>query len=106
MANKTITMQKLRLILQLKKQNLSNRTIASKTLISRQTVNHYIQIISNSGKSIDALLKLSDWDLALMCYTESNLTTTDKRYADLLNRLPGYLSELDKPRTRTTKMVL
>ncbi len=106
MANKTITMQKLRLILQLKKQNLSNRTIASKTLISRQTVNHYIQVFSNSGKSIDALLKLSDSDLALMCHTESNLTTTDKRYADLLNRLPGYLDELTKPRTRATKMVL
>lgn len=106
MANKTITMQKIRLILQLKKQNLSNRVISKKSLISRKTVNYYSQVFLTSGKSIDDLLELSDPDLSLLFHSESNLTTEDKRYVDLLNRMEGYQKELDKPRTRTTKMVL
>lgn len=106
MANKTLTMQKLRLILQLKKQNLSNRFISKKTLISRKTVNYYIQVILNSGKSIEDLLKLNDADLALLFHSENNLTSEDKRYADLLTRMESYQKELDKPRSRTTKLVL
>ena len=106
MANKTITMQKLRLILQLKKQNLSNRGISKKALISRKTVNYYVQGFTNSGKSIDDLLKLNDAELAVLFHSENNLTTEDKRYTDLLIRMEGYQKELDKPRTRTTKMIL
>ena len=54
----------LRRLLQLKKQDLSNRKIAQNLQISRDTVNIYVQRISGGGRSVDELLSLTDEHLA------------------------------------------
>ena len=50
----------LRGLLQLKKQDLSNRKIIQNLQISRDTFNIYVQRISGGGRNVDELLSLTD----------------------------------------------
>jgi DNA-binding NarL/FixJ family response regulator len=58
MANKTITMLKLRRILQLKEQGFSNRWINGMLKLSRQTVDDYIKRFKQTEKAIRSFLNL------------------------------------------------
>ncbi len=58
MANKTITMLKLRRVLQLKEQGFSNRRISGMIKLSRQTVDDYVNRLKLTEKSFkESLLK-------------------------------------------------
>jgi hypothetical protein len=60
MANKPITMSKLRLLLQFRNQGLSARDISIRLSMSRKTVNNYVQKFSDSKISLDKLTRMND----------------------------------------------
>jgi transposase len=82
MANKTIRMSVLRNIISLKSKGYSNRFISDQLGLSRKTTNKYISHLKQSGLSHQALLDLSDEELA---------TLVD---AIPTRPSPGYLQEL------------
>jgi len=63
MANKPISMSKIRHILQLHKQGRSKLLIAQQTGIARNTIKKYIKAFIQSGQSYDEINSLSDKDL-------------------------------------------
>ena len=60
MANHSFAMLLFRRLLQLKKQELINRKIVQNLQISSDTVNIYVQRISDGDSSVDELLSLTD----------------------------------------------
>ena len=82
MANNTIRMSVLRNIIILKNKGYSNRSISDQLGLSRKTTNKYVSLLKQSGLSDQALLELSDTELATL------VDTTPTRPA------PGYLQEL------------
>lgn len=97
-------MLQLRRILQLKLHGKSNREISSELRKSRDTVNGYVQQLSQLGKSFEDLLKLNDEELSSLAFKEPPSIKTDWRYADLQQRIPGLCDELKKP--HATRMIL
>jgi transposase len=63
MANKTLGMQKIRQILLFLKRDVSERSIAEQTGVSRPTIHSYRGIFETSGFDYDTLLKLKDAEL-------------------------------------------
>lgn len=104
MANKPITMLRLRRIIQLKEQGFSNRKIAEKLHLARDTVNDYVTRIKSCGKKHRELLKLDDEQLAVLVFNVKPEPLKDGRYADLQARMEYFANELKKP--KTTKQVL
>lgn len=104
MANKTITMINLHLILQYKQQGLSTRVISKRLSLARQTVTGYLNRFSESGKSFAELLQLSDEALSQLVFADLVPADKDSRYTDLQSRLEYFLQQLNNP--KTTKMIL
>ena len=97
MANHSISMLLLRRLLQLKKQDLSNRKIAQNLQISRDTVNIYVQRISGGGRSVDELLSLTDEHLASYLMAPAVPEKRDMPYEQLMQLLPDLVKELAQP---------
>ena len=97
MANHPISMLLLRLLLQQKKQGLSNRKIVTNLQISRDTVNIYVQRISGGGRSLEELLSLTDEPLASYLMAPAVPEKRDKRYEQLMPLLPAMVKELAQP---------
>lgn len=89
MANKPITMLRLRRIIQLKERGYSNREIAGKLHLARDTVNEYVNRILSCGKNNTELLKLNEEQLALLVFDVKPEPIKDDRYLDLQSRM-GY----------------
>ena len=70
MANKPIIMLKIRRILQLHSQGISNRDISQQLGVNRNTVNRYVQRAVDSGRQVDQLQELPDEDLSLLMHQE------------------------------------
>lgn len=104
MANKPITMSKLRLILQFRKQGLSARDISIRLSMSRKTVNNYVQKFSDSKISLDKLTKMSDEQLSGIALAEEYPIEKDPRYSYIQQHMNYYVDELGSG--KTTKMVL
>jgi transposase len=104
MANKTITMLKIRRLLQLKEQGQSNRSVSGALNLSRQTVDDYVRRLKQTGKGFKALLKLEDDKLQLLAYQEQPLPAFNDRYADLQSRMPGFVQDLKN--RKTTRIIL
>jgi hypothetical protein len=83
MANKTITMNQLRRILQLKEQGYSNRRIKFILKLSRQTVDDYVKRLKQTDKSFKELLKLSDESLQILAFQQQALSILTDKFADL-----------------------
>jgi hypothetical protein len=64
MANDKITMLKLKRMLQLLSCGQSLNFICSELHMSKRTVHNYKQLVSQTNLPYDALLRLSDFDLA------------------------------------------
>nr|WP_321373402.1 hypothetical protein [uncultured Bacteroides sp.] len=64
MANKVITMLRIRRMLQLLEKGLSLRKISKELEMGRNTISDYHARIGNSGKSYQELLSLSDNSLS------------------------------------------
>jgi len=104
MASKHLTMLQIRRILQLKASGKSNREIARDLHLARNTVNGYIQQLSDLNKPQPDLLRLPDEELSSLVYKESTAVRIDWRQADMQQRIPDLCDELQKP--HATKMIL
>jgi transposase len=104
MANKTKTMQKLRLILKLLADGQSQRQVARATKISRTTIKAYHQRVLLVGLDLSKLSSYDDATLHGLLYQET-LTATDlARYEALKARLPTMLKDITN--TGVTRLLL
>lgn len=94
MSNKRIAMTDIKHLLRLKKQGRSNRAIAGLLHVHRNTVNTYIQVFTDSGQSLDALLALPE--AALLRLVEPPPEAASARQAVLLALFPKIEAELRK----------
>ncbi len=104
MANKPIIMLKIRRILQLHSQGISNRDISQQLGVNRNTVNRYVQRAVDSGRQVDQLQELPDEDLSLLMHQEVAEQLKERRYVDFQQRCSDFVSELKKK--HVTRQVL
>lgn len=107
MANKVITMQLIRTIIQSLEKGFSIRRISRDIKLSRKTVTLYAARLQNSQYSLTGLRQLDDADLALIVYAAQEPSATiqeDPRKAFFISRLPYFLSDLK--RTGVTRLLL
>lgn len=104
MANKTIGMNELKMLLQLKERGLSVLAISVKLGIDRRTVKKYLHKIESLKKPVDELLKLEDHELAGLILANDNINKPDQeRLERLKSRYPAIKVELkDVGATRLT----
>ena len=106
MANKVISMQQIRSIIQLLEKGYSLRAIAAEIGLSRQPVTFYVTRIKASTYSFEALRQLPDAALAAIVYAPevSSPLCENARRLELDGRMPYFLSELK--RTGVTRLLL
>lgn len=106
MANKVISMQQIRSLLQLLEKGCSLRAMSTQLGMSRQVITLYTSKLKNSSHTLESLRHLDDADLAAIVYSppEEPDYSNDPRRMDLVNRIPYYLSELK--RTGVTRLLL
>ncbi len=104
MANKTITMNQLRRLLQLKEQGHSNRRIKGILKLSRQTVDDYVNRLKQTDKSFKELLKLDNESLQVLAFQQQALPVLTDKFADLQSRLSGFAEDLKN--RKTTRIIL
>jgi transposase len=106
MANKVITMQQVRTIIQLLAKGLSLRSISQQLRLSRKTITAYAFRFHNSGYSMEELRKLDDASLSAIVYPAIPAlpNSEDLRRKDYDNRISYFLSELK--RTGVTRLLL
>src|SRR5678809_1700825 len=106
MANKVISMQVLRMLIQLLEKGFSLRSISRELQLSRKTVTQYVCRLKNSGLDLAALRGLDDASLSALVYTSSEpvviLNDARRQYFDL--HVPYFVSELK--RTGVTRLLL
>ena len=96
MANKPISMLKIKRVLQLIEKGISQRRICRELQMGRGTFGEYQARIGNSGLSIKSLLQLSDCELSELLSPERPRQSGNPRKALLDQRLSGYLEELKR----------
>ena len=106
MANKVITMQQIRAIIQLLEKGFSLRSIAAQVGLSRQPVTLYAARLKNASYSLEELRLLPDADLANIVYTPAVAAPLSEsaRRQELNARMAYFLSELK--RTGVTRLLL
>lgn len=106
MANKVISMQQIRSIIQLLEKGYSLRAISVQIGLSRQTVTFYVARLKNAPYSLEALRQLPDEDLASIVYAPVVVKSLSEnaRRQELDVRMPYFLSELK--RTGVTRLLL
>ena len=97
MANKVITMQQIRSIIQLLEKGYSLRSISTQIGLSRQPVTFYAARLKNAPYSLEALRQLPDEDLASIVYAPavSTLLPESTRRQELEVLMSYFLSELN-----------
>jgi transposase len=106
MANKVISMQQIRLLVQLLEKGFSIRSIASQIRLSRQTVTLYAEKLVGTQRPFADLRELSDADLATIVYSipVRAVVTENARLQDFTGRINYLLMELK--RTGVTRLLL
>jgi len=105
MANKVITMQLIRIIIQSLEKGFSIRHISRELQLSRKTVTFYAARLQSSQYSLAELRHLDDAALALIVYTaQEPAIQEDPRKAFIISHLSYFLSELR--RTGVTRLLL
>ena len=106
MANKVISMQQIRIIIQLLEKGYSLRAISAQIGLSRQTVTFYATRLKNAPYSFEALRQLTDEDLADIMYVPvvAKPLPPNTRLQEFDVRIPYFLSELK--RTGVTRLLL
>lgn len=98
MANKSLSMQKLRQILLFLKRGYSERSIVKQTGISRQTVHQYARLFLETGSDYNTLLTLSDHQLHSII--EGNKPekeqVRDTRKSQFLDQIDYFVLELKR----------
>jgi len=96
MAGKITSMSKIKQVLILHKQGMSNRDIALEIGINKCTVNEYMRKVRLDPFGIDELLKLDDPVLEGRLFA-GNPAYTDKRMDTFLKELPYFREQLNIP---------
>lgn len=106
MANKVITMQLIRTILQALEKGFSLRHISRELKSSRKTVTLYVSRLQNSPYSLTDLRSLDDASLASLVYSaqEPSAGKEDARRVYFISCMPYFLSELR--RTGVTRLLI
>lgn len=100
MAGKPISMSDFKQAILLKKQGMSNRSIATALGINKETVNNKFAFIASRGLSFDELLKLDDVELQKV-FHGGHSAVTDNRHEHFLSRLDYFREQLrDRHMTR------
>lgn len=95
MAGIIVRMSKVKQMLLLHQQGISNRKIARELSMDKETVNNYIRKVKSSTITIDELLKLDDPILEGQLFAGSP-AYSDPRMSDFLKRLPYFKEQLTK----------
>ena len=91
MANKTISMMKVRQILKLYYQALGKKKIAERLGISKNTVKHYIEVFKQLKTTKEEIMLLSDVELNALFHPPRQTAVTAK-----MNRLIAFFPTVDK----------
>jgi len=95
MANKTISMQKIRQVLRLRSQGKGIKSISSLLSLARNTVKKYLSRLEESGLDFDSALSLSDMDLQSLLQEKPIVPLSTKQ--EILDRLlPIYCKRLKR----------
>jgi transposase len=95
MANKLLSMHKVRQILLFLKQGSSQRSIEKEVKINRRTIAVFLQKFLESGKGFDELLKFSDQQLEeFLSLNKPVPEDTDPRKMELKALMAGYTGEM------------
>ncbi len=105
MAGKTKDMSIIKQILQLKKMGESNRGIARKLPINKETVNGYIRLQESNKWDTDKLLAMDDPELDHLFHAGSP-AYSDERMEEFLRLLPTYKEQLTNPKNHVTRQLL
>ena len=92
-------------VLQLKQLGESNRGIAKKLPINKETVNSYMSKVESNKWKIDELLQVDDLEQERMFHAGSP-AYTDVRKQDFLSMLPYIKEQLSNPKNHVTRQVL
>lgn len=96
MAGKTTRMSKIKQVLQLHREGISNRGIARELGLYKETVNEYVRKVKDNGFDIDSLLKLEDPVLEKK-FSPGTPAYTEKRFDILKEKLSYFEKELERP---------
>src|SRR3954470_22396088 len=104
MSNKLVTMQQVRIIIQLLAKGYSGRKISRELKISRNTVKQYTDCLQATAFSLEELQQMDDASLSDIAYADAKQMQADSRNGDFKSRIPYFLAELK--RTGVTKQLL
>ena len=104
MAGKLITMGKVKQILQLSEQGISQREISRRLNVNRKSIVHYIARMDELRLSIQDLLSMPDIELESLMTKRPSLTDTNEEYQYLESLFPYFKKELKE--TGVTRYVL
>ena len=93
MAGTIIDMSRIKQILQLRRDGVSNRRIARELGISRDKTNEYIRMAETDSLGIDGLLRLDDPVLERR-FHPGNPAYSDERMDTFLRLLPDFVEQL------------
>lgn len=105
MAGTVKDMSLIKQVLQLKQLGESNRGIAKKLPINKETVNSYMSKVESNKWKIDELLQVDNLELERMFHAGSP-AYTDVRIQDFLSMLPYIKEQLSDPKNHVTRQVL
>jgi len=97
MANRPISMDKIRRILQLRSEGTSKLKISQSVGIHRSVLDKYLLKLELTGKEYDELLEMNEEDLALIVYSEQNTPKPDSRLHYLQKQFSYYTEQLKMP---------
>ena len=105
MAGTVKEMSLIKQVLQLKQLGESNRGIARRLPINKETVNGYMNTIETNGWDIGELLKIDDPELERMFHAGSP-AYTDARMKEFLRLLPYFREQLTNRKLHVTRQLL
>ena len=94
MSNKLVTMQQVRIIIQLLLKGYSGRRISRELQISRNTVKQYTDCLQATAFSLEALQQMDDASLSTIAYSDAKQMQSDSRNGDFKSRIPYFFAEL------------
>lgn len=95
MAGKRTEMSKIKQILLLHKDGMSNRKIGERLGLYKETVNKYVNAAKSDSKSIEELVKMDEPELQHR-FSAGNAAYSDKRFDALQEDLEYYVRELER----------
>ena len=93
MAGKPARMSRIKQVLQLNENGVSNRQIAKDLDINKETVNNYVRYFENDPLSLKEVLKMEDPELEAR-FRAGNPAYTDYRHQTFLDELPEFKTSL------------